>query len=193
MATDITKSLRTNSFRSLMTHEIPDRGASARQRLFDRLAALGIETRTVEHPALFTVAESSRIEVPLEGGHTKNLFLKDAKGNLFLVVALATTAVDLKGLPKVIPSARLSFGNADLLKEVLGVTPGAVTAFAVMNDRDQRVRVILDKNLMAYERINAHPLENTATTNIARDDLLRFIRATGHEPHIAVIDGDPSG
>lgn len=169
--------------------DAPDGVSAARQQLFDRFAALGIETRTVEHPPLFTVAESSKIEVPLEGGHTKNLFLKDAKGNMFLVVALASTAVDLKGLPKVINSARLSFGNAELLREVLGVTPGAVTAFAVMNDVDQRVRVILDKNLMDFERVNAHPLENTATTNIARDDLLRFIRATGHEPSVAVLDG----
>ena len=165
------------------------RHPATRHDLFRRLEELGIATRTIEHEPLFTVAQSSKLATDLDGGHTKNLFLKDAKAGLFLVVALATTVVDLKTLPKVIDSARLSFGNPGLLMEVLGVTPGSVTAFAVINDPGGRVRVILDRHLMGCDRINAHPLENTATTNIARDDLLRFIRASGHEPRIAVLDG----
>lgn len=154
------------------------------QDLFARLAELKIETSTVEHPPLFTVKESSGVELNLPGGHTKNLFLKDAKGNLFLVVALAETRIDLKALPDVIGSARLSFGSAALLEEVLGVKAGSVTAFAVMNDRANRVSVIVDAALLEHESANCHPLENTATTNIARDDLLRFIRATGHDPRV---------
>lgn len=157
-------------------------------QLFARLDELGIVTRTVEHPPLFTVAESAEVERQLPGGHTKNLFLKDAKANLYLVVALSTTAVDLKTLPQTINSHRLSFGKPDLLMEVLGVPPGSVTAFSVINDKAQRVSVVIDAALTAHETINCHPLENTATTNIARDDLLRFIRATGHEPRIAELN-----
>jgi Ala-tRNA(Pro) deacylase len=149
-----------------------------------RLRELGIETATVEHPPVFTVAESDEVHRQIPGAHTKNLFLKDAKGALFLVTALHSTDIDLKSLPKVIGSARLSFGKAELLMEVLGVAPGSVTAFAVMNDKARQVSVVLDAALMDHDIVNCPPLENTATTSIARDDLLRFIRATGHEPRI---------
>ena len=162
---------------------------ATREELFARLAELGIATETVEHEAVFTVAESSRLERDLPGGHTKNLFLKDAKGKLFLVVAESHTPVDLKSLHKKIGAARLSFGKPDLLMEVLGVAAGSVTALAVINDDQKRVSVVVDQRLMGYERINCHPLVNTATTSLARDDLLRFMRATGHEPLIAAIDG----
>jgi len=161
-----------------------------RQRLTDRLAELGLVCRTVEHPPVFTVEESGELYGTIPGGHTKNLFLKDAKDQLFLIVAHHGTRVDLKKLPPVIGSARLSFGRAELLKEVLGVDPGSVTAFAVMNDQDGRVRVVIDQNLMAFETINLHPLENSATTSIAREDLLRFIRAAGHTPLIAALTLD---
>jgi Ala-tRNA(Pro) deacylase len=160
---------------------------ASRQELFDRLADLGIETRTVEHEPVFTVAESSQLERELSGAHTKNLFLKDEDGSLFLVVAMASTRVDLKALAKTLRAGRFSFGKSDLLLEALGVPPGSVTAFAVINDRTQRVRLIIDAELMEHDTINCHPLENTATTNIARDDLLRFIRACGHEPTIAAL------
>ncbi|HEY8246444.1 MAG TPA: prolyl-tRNA synthetase associated domain-containing protein [Hyphomicrobium sp.] len=160
---------------------------ASRQELFDRLADLGIETRTVEHEPVFTVAESSQLERELSGAHTKNLFLKDEDGSLFLVVAMASTRVDLKALAKTLRAGRFSFGKSDLLLEALGVPPGSVTAFAVINDRTQRVRLIIDAELMEHDTINCHPLENTATTNIARDDLLRFIRTCGHEPTIAAL------
>jgi Ala-tRNA(Pro) deacylase len=160
-----------------------------REQLFDRLAALGIATETVEHEAVFTVAESDRLERELPGGHTKNLFLKDAKDRLFLVVAQSHTPVDLKTLHKRIGAARLSFGKPDLLMEVLGVPPGSVTALSVINDDQKRVSVVVDRRLMGYERINCHPLVNTATTSLARDDLFRFMRACGHEPLVVAIDG----
>jgi Ala-tRNA(Pro) deacylase len=146
------------------------------------LADLSISTRTVEHAAVFTVAESDALSRDLAGGHTKNLFLKDAKGQLFLVVAEAHTSVDLKGLHKVLSCGRLSFGKAELLMEVLGVPPGSVTAFSLINDPEQRVQVVIDGELIKHELINCHPLVNTATTAIKRDDLFRFIRATQHEP-----------
>ena len=159
----------------------------SREALMGFLSTLGIETRTVEHHAVFTVAESDALERDIPGGHTKNLFLKDAKGQLFLVVAQAHTQVDLKTLHKTLGCARLSFGKADLLMEVLGVPPGSVTAFSVLNDQTGRVSVVVDAALMAFDIINCHPLVNTATTAIGRDDLMRFIRATGHEPRVATL------
>jgi Ala-tRNA(Pro) deacylase len=162
--------------------------ATTRQDLTRRLDELGIKTRTIEHEAVFTVDESEKVERALPGGHTKNLFLKDAKDRLFLIIAESRSKVDLKTLHKAIGAARLSFGKPDLLMEVLGVPPGSVTAFALMNDQSRRVSVVVDARLMHYDTINCHPLVNTATTNIAREDLLTFMRATGHEPLIADLD-----
>ena len=158
--------------------------AATSQDLLARLAGLGIATETVEHPAVFTVAESSLLESRIPGGHTKNLFLKDKKDRLFLVVALGHARIDLKTLHKRLGCERLSFGRPELLMEVLAVPPGSVTPFALINDGAHRVTVILDADMMRYERLNYHPLANTATTSIARDDLLRFIRSCGHEPRI---------
>jgi Ala-tRNA(Pro) deacylase len=158
---------------------------ATREDLFERLAELGISVETTHHQAVFTVAESEALHREIPGGHTKNLFLKDAKGRLFLIIAHTDTVVDLKSLHKRIGAARLSFGKAELLMSVLGVPPGSVTAFALINDPGHRVRVIIDKALMQFDTINCHPLENTATTSIARDDLLRFIRACGHTPDVA--------
>jgi Ala-tRNA(Pro) deacylase len=162
---------------------------ATRQDLFARFAELGLATRTVEHEPMFTVAESRKLEHELPGAHTKNLFLKDEGGDLFLVVAMSSTRVDLKALARSLGAGRFSFGKPELLMEVLGVPPGSVTAFAVINDRTRRVRVVIDAALMKQDSINCHPLENTATTNIARDDLLRFIRFCGHEPRIAALSG----
>ncbi len=162
---------------------------ATRQDLFTRLAELGITTHTVEHEPLFTVAESSKLERELPGAHTKNLFLKDEGGELFLVVARSETSVDLKALAKTLRAGHFSFGKPELLMQALGVPPGSVTAFAIINDPARRVRVVIDAELMKHDSLNCHPLENTATTNIAREDLLRFIRSCGHEPRIAVLGG----
>jgi Ala-tRNA(Pro) deacylase len=152
---------------------------------FACLAELGIETATYHHPAVFTVDESASVKAAIPGAHSKNLFLKDRKGGLFLVVALDRTSIDLKRLHEVIGAAgRLSFGSADLLREVLGVEPGSVTPFAAMNDAEARVTVIIDEALMGHARVNFHPLRNTMTTGIAREDLIVFLRATGHDPLI---------
>lgn len=156
--------------------------------LLARLGELGIETRTVTHPPLFTVEDSQGLRGDIPGGHTKNLFLKDKKGNLFLVVVEEEARVDLKSLHVPLGAAsRLSFGSAELLEEVLGVKPGAVTAFGPVNDAQGRVTVVLDEELMAHDEINCHPLVNTATTTIRSDDLVRFLRTTGHEPVILAV------
>lgn len=159
----------------------------SRTQLLARLDELGFRTTTIEHPPAFTVDDSVGFEGALPGAHTKNLFLKDDKGRLVLVVAKNTTAVDLKSLAKRLGLGRFSFARPDLLQSVLGVTPGSVTAFAIANDNAGRVTIVLDQALMSDESWNCHPLENTATTNVAREDLLRFIHLTGHEPHIMTL------
>ena len=156
--------------------------------LFAFLSELAIRTRTVEHTPVFTVAESRGIKERIPGAHTKNLFVKDRRGALFVVVARAEAKIDLKRLHEAIGAAgRLSFGSADLLRETLGVEPGSVTPFAVINDKAARVSVVLDADLMAYNEINVHPLVNTMTTTIARENLLAFLRACGHPPRVVAL------
>lgn len=167
--------------------------ATPSEALFAYLDNLGIETRTVTHPPLFTVEESQALRGEIAGAHTKNLFLKDRKGALFLVVAPEDAAIDLKRLhEKIGASGRLSFGNADLLLETLGGTPGAVTAFGLINDRSARVTAVLDSGLATAATVNCHPLVNTATTSISGAALLAFLRATGHEPVIVALDESPA-
>ena len=159
-----------------------------RDELLARLDALGIEHRTTLHPPVFTVEEARVHTHHLDGGHCKNLFLKDKKDRLWLVTCLDEQQVDLNRLSKLIGAARFSFGRAELLLEVLGVTPGSVTPLAIVNDRDGRVTPVLDTKLLAHDRINCHPLENDATTTLRSADLLRFVRATGHEPVLVDLD-----
>ncbi|MEJ2229175.1 MAG: prolyl-tRNA synthetase associated domain-containing protein [Alphaproteobacteria bacterium] len=158
--------------------------AFTRDELLQHLISLGIATETVEHQAVFTVEESRGKRGVIEGAHTKNLFLKCKKGSLWLITALESTPIELKTLHKHLGSGRLSFGSADLLREVLGVEPGSVTTFAAINDAEARVTVVLDAAMMEYERINLHPLENTATTGISREDLVKFLDTCGHSPRI---------
>lgn len=161
------------------------------QDLFARLEALGIETRTHEHPPLHTVAESKALRGTLPGGHIKNLFLRDKKRNMWLVTVLEDREIDLKALRHRLGArGNLSFGDAALLAEALGVAPGAVTPFAVINDPEARVALVIDRAVLAHDPVNAHPLHNEATTAIAPDDLLAFVRACGHEPEILDFDGE---
>jgi Ala-tRNA(Pro) deacylase len=157
---------------------------ASRKDLFDFLDKHGIEHKTLDHPAVFRVEEGAEIKAALPGGHTKNLFLKDAKGQLWLISALGETRIDLKTLPGRIGSGRLSFGSADRLHEALGVTPGSVTAFALINDPEHKVRFVADALLMAADPVNFHPLANTATTAISQAGFRSFLRALGREPLI---------
>ncbi|MBM2714930.1 prolyl-tRNA synthetase associated domain-containing protein [Mesorhizobium caraganae] len=153
--------------------------------LFAFLADLGISVSTVRHPPLYTVADSQSLRGEISGGHTKNLFLKDKKDNFFLVSVGEDAVVDLKQIHTIIGAAsRVSFGKPELLMELLGVIPGAVTVFGLINDTERRVKVVLDQDLMAHDVINAHPLINEATTSIASADLIRFVEATGHDAAI---------
>jgi Ala-tRNA(Pro) deacylase len=158
---------------------------ATREDLVEYLGKLGIAAATVEHAPVFTVEEARALRGEIAGAHSKNLFLKDKKDALFLVAAREAAAIDLKHLHgRIGASGRLSFGRPDLLMEILGVPPGSVTPFGLINDRPPRVRVILDAGLVAHDSVNFHPLVNTATTTLAARDLLAFIRATGHEPEI---------
>lgn len=153
--------------------------------LFRRLDELGIAVETHAHQPVFTVAEGPELRERIPGGHTKNLFLRDKKKRIWLVVAEQDRAVDLKALRRTLgASGSLSFGDPDLLFEVLGVTPGSVTAFGMINDSAGRVSVVIDAGLMRHEVWNAHPLTNDATTSIRREDMLRFLDASGHAPRI---------
>jgi Ala-tRNA(Pro) deacylase len=152
--------------------------------LFALLDQIGVAHRTFRHPAVFRVEEGLQIKAALPGGHTKNLFLKDAKGRLWLVSALGDTRIDLKALPAVIGAAKLSFGSETLLEEALGVKAGSVTAFALINDGAHRVTLVLDAALMACEVVNFHPLANTATTAVSRGGFLAFLGALGVTPII---------
>jgi len=143
----------------------------------------GIQARTVTHPLLGTVAESQALRGQIAGGHTKNLFVKDKKGRYFLITVEEQATVDLKTIHTVIgASGRVSFGSPDAMMAMLGVSPGAVTLFGAINDRDHQLTVVIDSDLMNEPVINAHPLVNTATTSIASEDLMRFFKLTGHEP-----------
>jgi Ala-tRNA(Pro) deacylase len=158
--------------------------------LFTYLDSLGIVHKTVRHPAVFTVAEATDLRGNVPGAHTKNLFLRDKKGIPLLVVALENTAIELKSLHRRLgATGRFSFGSPDLMRELLGVEPGSVTPFSVINDKACRVTVVLDAAMMAQPVLNFHPLVNTATTTISRDGLLKFLEGTGHPPWVEVIAG----
>lgn len=146
------------------------------------LDAKGVAHSTLEHPAVFRVGEGEEIKAGLSGAHTKNLFLKDAKDQLWLISAADRTVIDLKRLPPVIGAGRLSFGAERLMHEALGVTPGSVTAFALINDRERRVRFVLDRVLAEAAQVNFHPLVNTATTTVSREGFARFLQAVAVSP-----------
>jgi Ala-tRNA(Pro) deacylase len=153
-----------------------------RDRLLAWLAQHDIPHVTHDHPAVFRVDEGHELKAAMPGAHTKNLFLKDKKGKLWLISARQDTVVDLKRADKWIGSARLSFGNETLLWETLGVRPGSVTALGLINDPDQRVTFILDKALWDADIVNFHPLTNTATTALGQADFRRFLQLLGREP-----------
>ncbi len=156
----------------------------SRAELFALFEALEITYATYEHAPVFTVDDSQKIKTHMPGGHTKNLFLADKKGALILISALHSTRIALNQLHKTLNCGRLSFGKEELLRETLGVAPGSVTAFALVNDPDHMVRFILDEALMAHDTVNFHPLENNATTAVSSRDLLRFVTSLGRKPEM---------
>ncbi len=152
--------------------------------LIAHLDSLGISYELHHHKAVFTVEESQTIENDIPGAHCRNLYLRDKKKRNYLVVALNETPVDLKALPSHIGSDRLSFGSAERLFQFLGVKPGSVCPFSIINDTDHAVTLILDKDMMDKDIVNYHPLDNRMTVGLSPDDLLKFIDSCGHRPHI---------
>jgi Ala-tRNA(Pro) deacylase len=166
--------------------------AASPDALFAYLDSLGIAHKTVTHPAVFTVEEARSLRGTLEGSHTKNLFLRDKKDVPYLVVASEDAVIELRSLHRLLgASGRFSFGSPDLMRELLGVEPGSVTPFAVINDTGRRVSVVLDAGMMANAVLNFHPLVNTGTTTISREGLLKFLEATGHLPRIEPVSAAP--
>ena len=154
------------------------------KNLFDQFAVLGIQTTTVRHSPMFTVEDGKKLLVDVPGGHCKTLFLKGKTGDLWLVVMLGHIRLDINMLQKKLGSSRLSFAKPDLMREVLGVEPGAVTPLALLNKSARNIEVVLDKKMMREKLLNYHPLRNDATTTITAPDLLKFIYAMEHTPII---------
>ena len=158
-----------------MTHATP-------QDLFALLDTHGIAHSTLEHPPVFRVGEGDEFKAQLPGGHSKNLFLKDHKGQIWLISAKDTTAINLKALPQALGSGRMSFGSEALLFDTLGVRPGSVTALALINDREHKVRFVLDQALIDHDLVYFHPLHNGATTGLSAAGMMAFLKAVGVEP-----------
>jgi Ala-tRNA(Pro) deacylase len=163
------------------------------EELFAFLDRLGVAHTTVAHAALFTVEQSRALRGQIPGGHTKNLFLRDKREDFYLVVAPEDAAIALKSLHLRLGAGRFSFGSPQAMREHLGVEPGSVTPFAAINDTAGRVRVVLDRALLAHDVLNFHPLVNTMTTSISREGLLKFLAATGHEARVEAVSEAPAG
>lgn len=155
-----------------------------KEELLKILEDLNIEYTLHDHPAVFTVEEAARHHDGIEGAHSKNLFFKDKKKNLFLVVTLADKPVNIKEVAKKIGGKNMSFAKPDLLMAVLGMIPGAVTPFAAVNIKGHDVKIVLDEEMMENDLLNFHPLENTATTTVKSRDLIRFLEHCGQAPEI---------
>jgi len=154
------------------------------EQLLARLGELGIASRTVDHDAVFTVDEAKALRGELPGGHIKNLFLRNKKEEMWLVVVEEDKRIDLKALGELLGAGKLSFGSPDRLMTYLGVLPGAVTQFSIINDKGGKVKVVLDQDLLEKDPVNCHPLVNTKTTAISPQDLMRFLEAEGHKPQL---------
>jgi Ala-tRNA(Pro) deacylase len=174
-----------------MSHDAATVPSAAEVELFAFLDRIGVAHATLRHPPVFRVEEGREIKAALPGGHTKNLFLKDAKSRLWLVSALGETRVDLKALPGVIGAAKLSFGSEALLEETLGVRAGSVTAFALLQDTSRRVTFVLDAALAACDLVNFHPMTNTATTAVSREGFAAFLAALGVQPIVVDFSQSP--
>lgn len=154
------------------------------EELLNVLSELGINYKNHEHPPVYTVEEADKHHNGIEGAHSKNLFFKDRKNNLFLLVTLSDKQINIKDVAKKIDAKNPSFGKPELLEEVMGVTPGSVTPFAVININNHNVKIVLDEEMMENSLLNFHPLVNTATTTISPDDLLKFMEHCNQKPEI---------
>ena len=172
-----------------MSHESIDKLAggtkpATAEDLFQRLRELGIDYETAHHPPVFTVEEAQAVRGDMIGGHTKNLFLRNKKGRMWLLVCDEERRLDLKALGKQLEAGRFSFGSPERLMEYLGVIPGAVSPFAVINDKEGQVRLVFERLLLEVPELNFHPLDNSMTTRIATPDVIRFLEDVDHAPDL---------
>lgn len=163
-----------------MTSDLP----TSKDQLISILDDLTIIHKLYEHEPIFTVEEGEHLKKSIPGMHCRNLFLRDKKKKMFLVVAANETQIDLKKLQTVLDCGRISFGSGDRLWENLGIRQGSVNPFCIINDRDQNVRIILDAHMMAQPLVNYHPMDNAWTIGLSPDDLIRFIEHTSHDAEI---------
>lgn len=163
-----------------MTDTLPTSPAT----LFQLMDELNLKYRVYDHEPIFTVEEGLHLKDNIPGTHCRNLFLRDKKKKMFLVVAANETEIDLKKLPELIDSGRLSFGSGDRLWENLGIKQGSVNPFCIVNDNNHNVRIILDAHMMAQDLVNYHPMDNAQTIGLSPEDLVSFIKSTHHEPEI---------
>ena len=171
---------------ALLEHHL-DLGDPARA-LFERLARLGIPSETIEHPPVFTVEQARRLRGPVDGAHVKNLFLRNKRGEHWLVTALADRTLDLKALSRRLGAGNLTFASPARLRRHLGVEPGSVTPLAALHDTAGAVRVCIDRSILQAVRVHCHPLTNDRTTALAPADLLRFLADTGHPAELIDLD-----
>jgi Ala-tRNA(Pro) deacylase len=165
---------------------------ATQEDLFAFLDSLGIEHSTVTHTPFFTVEEGRPWHDMIPGLHCKNLFIKDRKGGIWHVVLPADKRVDLGALEKSLGAPRFSFARPEVLLDVLQLTPGSVTPFGLINDTARRATVVLDRDMLANEWVNFHPLKNDASTTIRAADLVRFVRALGYAPIIMTVPERPT-
>jgi len=158
------------------------------EQILARLEALGIASRSFRHPPVFTVEEAKALRGELSGAHIKNLFLRNKKGQMWLVTCLEDRPIDLKALAAALGAGRFSFGSAERLMTYLGVQPGSVTPLAVINDGAGKVAVVLDKALLEFDEVNCHPLVNDMTTTLSAEGLVAFLEAEGHPPRVLDFD-----
>ena len=170
-------------------HSKPD-SKLGEEDLYKRFEQLGIEVKTVEHEPMYTVEDSRALRGNLPGGHCKSLFLKNKKNHYWLVVMLEGKRLDIKALGTLLESGRLSFCSPERLWAYLGVIPGSVTPFSVINDSNHEVTVVLDKDMMALSPLHYHPMRNDKTTAIDKTDLITFLKAEGYAPQITDLNFD---
>jgi len=164
-------------------HRLIDGSAAySPNQLLEQLEQLGISVSTIQHEPLRTVADAKKLRVSLPGAHTKNLFLRNKKGRMWLVTCLEDRTLDLKALARSIGARQLSFGSSKRLMQYLGIVPGAVSPFAVLNDKTAAVTVVLDTALRELTPLNIHPLDNSQTTTISCEDAVRFLTHIDHPP-----------
>lgn len=166
-------------------------GTKQSDELLKYLKEKGIAAKTFEHPPVHTVEESRALRGNISGVHTKNLFLRDGKKRYFLFVTDESRSVNLKSLGRIIGArGGLSFGSAEALMDMLGITAGSVSLLAAINDTEQNVTVVIDEGLLTAASINCHPLTNRRTTSLTREDIAAFMKAIGHTPTYVSVDDD---